>query len=55
VLAAILISMVDSGLNMMNVPSFYQYLVKGSVLLAAVILDQWYQRRRVTKAPLRAR
>jgi ribose/xylose/arabinose/galactoside ABC-type transport system permease subunit len=46
VLAAILISMIDNGLTMMNVPSFYQYLVKGSVLLTAVILDQWYQRRR---------
>jgi ribose/xylose/arabinose/galactoside ABC-type transport system permease subunit len=48
VLAAVLISMIDNGLTMMNVPSFYQYLVKGSVLLAAVILDQWYQRRRGT-------
>ncbi|MDR7031168.1 ABC transporter permease [Rhizobium rosettiformans] len=46
VLAAVLVSMIDNGLTMMNVPSFYQYLVKGSVLLAAVILDQWYQRCR---------
>lgn len=45
VLAAVLISMIDNGLDMLNVQSFYQYLVKGSVLLAAVILDQWYQRR----------
>jgi ribose/xylose/arabinose/galactoside ABC-type transport system permease subunit len=45
VLAAVLISMIANGLDMMNVQSFYQYLVKGSVLLAAVILDQWYQRR----------
>jgi ribose/xylose/arabinose/galactoside ABC-type transport system permease subunit len=50
VLAAVLISMIDNGLTMMNVPSFYQYLVKGSVLLAAVILDQWYQRRRAAFA-----
>jgi ribose/xylose/arabinose/galactoside ABC-type transport system permease subunit len=54
VLAAILISMIDNGLNMMNVPSFYQYLVKGSVLLAAVILDQWYQRRRLSKTSVKA-
>ena len=45
VLAAVLISMIDNGLNMLNVQSFYQYLVKGSVLLAAVVLDQWHQRR----------
>jgi ribose/xylose/arabinose/galactoside ABC-type transport system permease subunit len=50
VLAALLISMIDNGLEMMNVPSFYQYLVKGSVLLAAVVLDQWYQRRSVAMA-----
>ena len=50
VLAALLISMIDNGLTMMNVPSFYQYLVKGSVLLTAVILDQWYQRRRAAVA-----
>jgi ribose/xylose/arabinose/galactoside ABC-type transport system permease subunit len=45
VLAAFLITMIDSGLDMMNVPSFYQYLVKGAVLLVAVVADQWYRRR----------
>lgn len=45
VLAALLISMIDNGLNMLNVPSFYQYLIKGSVLLTAVLVDQWYRRR----------
>lgn len=55
VLAALLISMIDNGLEMMNVPSFYQYLVKGSVLLAAVILDQWYQRRSVAMASSKAK
>jgi ribose/xylose/arabinose/galactoside ABC-type transport system permease subunit len=50
VLAAVLISMIDNGLTITNVPSFYQYLVKGSVLLTAVILDQWYQRRRAAVA-----
>ncbi len=50
VLAAVLVSMIDNGLNMLNVESFYQYLVKGSVLLAAVIVDQWYQRRRAMSA-----
>jgi ribose/xylose/arabinose/galactoside ABC-type transport system permease subunit len=44
VLAALLITMIDSGLDMMNVQSFYQYLVKGTVLLVAVIADQWYRR-----------
>jgi ABC-type xylose transport system permease subunit len=43
VLAAFLITMIDNGLEMLNVSSFYQYLVKGTVLLLAVTLDQWHR------------
>jgi ribose/xylose/arabinose/galactoside ABC-type transport system permease subunit len=46
VLAALLITMIDNGLEILNVPSFYQYLVKGAVLLMAVMLDQWHRGRR---------
>jgi ribose/xylose/arabinose/galactoside ABC-type transport system permease subunit len=51
VLAAVLISMIDNGLDMLNVQSFYQYLVKGAVLLIAVILDQWHRRQAASSAP----
>jgi ribose/xylose/arabinose/galactoside ABC-type transport system permease subunit len=47
VLGALMITMIDSGLDLLNVPSFYQYLVKGMVLLAAVIIDKWYRGRQM--------
>ena len=47
VLGAVMITMIDSGLDLLNVPSFYQYLVKGTVLLAAVIIDKWYRGRQM--------
>jgi ribose/xylose/arabinose/galactoside ABC-type transport system permease subunit len=50
VLAALLITMIDNGLDMMNVPSFYQYLVRGVVLLAAVIADRTYRGRQIELA-----
>ena len=33
-------------LNLLNVPSFYQYVVRGVILLIAVLLDQLKQRRK---------
>lgn len=45
VFAAVLIAIIDSGLNMLNVPSFVQYLVKSTILLSAVILDRAYHAR----------
>ncbi|GII25971.1 ABC transporter permease [Planosporangium mesophilum] len=45
VLAAILVSEIDTGLDMMNVPSFNQYLIKGTILVLAVVLDKVYQAR----------
>jgi ribose/xylose/arabinose/galactoside ABC-type transport system permease subunit len=45
VLAAILVSEIDTGLDLMNVQSFHQYLVKGAILVAAVVMDKVYQAR----------
>ncbi|RSK54683.1 ABC transporter permease [Bacillus canaveralius] len=45
VLGALILSVITNGLNFLNVPSFYQYLIKGTILVAAVIFDQVYQRR----------
>lgn len=45
VLAAILVSEINTGLDMMNVPSFNQYLIKGTILVLAVVLDKVYQAR----------
>ena len=45
VLGAIVVSEIDNGLNLLNVPSFNQYLVKGTLLVAAVVVDRVYQSR----------
>lgn len=39
VLGAMIMGVLDNGLNLLNVPSFNQYIVKGFVILAAVYLD----------------
>ncbi len=31
---------VENVINLMNIDAFYQYLVRGAILLAAVLLDQ---------------
>ena len=51
VLGALLISMIDNGLDLLNVPSFYQYLLKGTILIAAVIVDKSIQRRQALLRP----
>lgn len=38
-IAAILLAMINSGLNLLNVPSFYQYAAVGILLLFALTLD----------------
>lgn len=37
---ALIIGVLDNGLNLMNVSSFYQQVVKGGVILLAVVLDR---------------
>ncbi len=40
------LSVMNNGLDMMNVPSFYQYLIKGLILVLAVYSDQILQKYR---------
>jgi len=49
-LAAILLAMISSGLNLLNIPAFYQYLAVGALLLLALSLDSL--RRRVQRVDL---
>src|SRR5699024_8029277 len=37
---ALIIGVIDNGLNLLNVSSFYQQIVKGGVILLAVMLDR---------------
>ena len=38
-LAALLLAMINSGLNLLNVASFYQYVALGVLLVFALSLD----------------
>ncbi len=47
VVAGVLImGVVENAMNLLAIESFYQYIVRGTVLLCAVIFDQFRQRRR---------
>lgn len=40
-LGVMFIGIVSNGLDLMNVSSYYQQIVKGSILVVAVLLDRW--------------
>lgn len=37
---ALIIGVINNGMNLLNVPSFYQQIVKGGVILAALLIDR---------------
>ena len=39
VIGALIIGLINNGLNLMSVDSFYQYILKGIIILAAVYMD----------------
>lgn len=39
VIGAFIIALLDNGMSMLDVPTFWQYIVKGGILLLAVWLD----------------
>ncbi|MOA48413.1 Ribose transport system permease protein RbsC [compost metagenome] len=39
-IGAVIIGVLNNGLNLLNVSSFYQQVVKGAVILIAVLLDR---------------
>jgi L-arabinose transport system permease protein len=47
VVGVLIMGMVRNVLNLLNVQTFYQYIVTGSILLAAVLFDQLKQRKSV--------
>ena len=41
-LAGVLIlGMISNGLNLLHVDPYYQYVVKGLIILFAILMDQW--------------
>lgn len=45
IVGVLIMGTVQNALNLMNVPTFYQYLVRGILLLLAVLFDQLKQRK----------
>ncbi|MFC4077008.1 sugar ABC transporter permease [Salinithrix halophila] len=46
VIGALVMASLDNGMSIMNMESFWQYIVKGSVLIFAVWLDMYSRRRK---------
>jgi inositol transport system permease protein len=46
VLGALIFGVIISGFTFMKLDAYYQEMVKGMIIVAAVVLDQWRQRRR---------
>jgi ribose transport system permease protein len=43
---ALIIGVINNGMNLLNVPSFYQQIVKGGVILAALLIERLVATRR---------
>jgi ribose transport system permease protein len=39
-IGALIIGVINNGMNLLNVPSFYQQIVKGAVILAALLIER---------------
>ena len=46
ILGVLIMGCVQNALGLLNVPTFYQYLVRGGILLIAVAFDRWKNARR---------
>lgn len=45
IVGALIISLVQNAMNIFNVPSYWQQVIIGSVIVFAVVLDQWRKRQ----------
>jgi inositol transport system permease protein len=50
VLGALIFGVIISGFTFLRLDAYYQEMVKGGIIVAAVVLDQWRQRRAALKA-----
>ena len=46
IIGALIMGTIDNGMSMMNLDAYYQYIVKGLILVAAVWFDVWTQTRK---------
>jgi L-arabinose transport system permease protein len=45
IVGVLIMGCVQNAMGLLNVPTFYQYLVRGGILMLAVLFDQWKRRR----------
>lgn len=50
VLGALIFSVILSGFTSIRLDAYYQDMVKGAIIVGAVVLDQWRQRRQAMRA-----
>ena len=50
VLGALIFGVIISGFTFLKLDAYYQEMVKGVIIVGAVVLDQWRQRRRAARA-----
>lgn len=50
VLGALIFGVIISGFTFLRLDAYYQEMVKGAIIVGAVVLDQWRQRRAAAKA-----
>jgi len=48
VIGALIIGLMNNGLTILGVSSFWQYVAKGVVIVLAVLLDKWRQEHGLT-------
>jgi inositol transport system permease protein len=45
-IGVLLIGVINNGLDLMNVTSYYQQVIMGAIIIGAVLLDSWNQKSR---------
>ena len=46
ILGAVIMMSIDNGMSMMNLDAYWQFMVKGVILVAAVLFDTQTRKRR---------
>jgi ribose/xylose/arabinose/galactoside ABC-type transport system permease subunit len=44
-MGVLLVNMIENGVNLLNVSSFYAQVVEGALLILVVWVDQWRKRK----------
>ena len=52
IVGVLIMGTVQNAMDLLNVPTFYQYVARGSILLAAVLFDHLKHRRALHMAHL---